>query len=233
MKRRKEIFWGLLLIFGALFILANKMGFLRNVGVFTVVFSIFLIGILIENIVQRSFGGILFSLAFLGILYDEQLGIEPLTPLPVLAAALLGTIGLNMIFHKKSGRKDPEFYWKEAKEVIDAEREGQVQCAVHFGESAKYIDTPDFCRADLESAFGSLSVYFDQAVPADGTGRAEVRVAFGSLELYIPGDWKTVIDVDAAFGGVEEDGRYKPSDPGNTLYISGRVTFGSLEIHYI
>lgn len=232
-KRRKEIFWGLLLIFGAFFILAGKMGFLQHVGVFKIVCTVFLAGILIENIAQKSFGGILFSLAFVGILYDKQLHIEPLTPVPILAAALLGTVGLNMVFHKKGQRKEIGMLWKEAGEVVHVQEEGQVQCAVHFGESAKYIDSPSLRRAVLESAFGSLNVYFDQAVLADGAAQAEVNVIFGDMELYIPGDWQVVVDVEAVFGGVDESGRHKPSDWGNTLHISGKVTFGGLNIHYI
>lgn len=233
MKRSKEVFWGLLLILGAFFILANKMRILQDVGIVTVIFTIFLVGILIENLFQRSFGGILFSLAFLGILYDRQLGIESLTPWPILMAALLGTIGLNMIFHKKNHRKDWDMHWKENGEIIDVEDEEQVQCTVRFGETTKYIDIPRLRRADLETSFGSLGVYFDQTVPAEGNAQAEVRVAFGSMELYIPKDWKVVMNVETVFGGIGEKGRYQPSDMGNTLLISGRVTFGSLEIHYI
>ena len=48
----------------------------------------------------------LFSLAFAAILFDEALGIEAITPWPVLGAALLGTIGLNMIFNKNKRDKN-------------------------------------------------------------------------------------------------------------------------------
>lgn len=39
-----------------------------------------------------------FSVAFLAIVNSRLLGIEKLVPWPVLGAALLGTIGLNMLF---------------------------------------------------------------------------------------------------------------------------------------
>lgn len=233
MKRRKEIFWGLLLILGAIFIMTSRIGFVHDIKIFKLVFTIFLVGILGENLFQRSFGGILFSLAFLGILYDDWLGITHLTPWPILAAALLGTIGLNMIFHEKSHKKDPGHYWKEASEVIDVENEGQVQCVIRFGETTKYIDSPRFRQAELESSFGSLGVYFDQAVPVNGSAQAEVNVSFGNMELYVPGNWKVVMDVETLFGGVDEDGRYEPSSEGNTLFISGNVRFGGLEVHHI
>ena len=233
MKRRKEIFWGLLLILGAVLIMTSRTGFLHEIHLVRLILTIFLVGILVENLFQRSFGGILFTLAFLGIVYARELGILRLTPWPILAAALLGTIGLNMIFHKKREAKDPGFYWKDASKVIDMEEEGQVQCTVRFGETTKYIDSPVFRRADLESSFGSLGVYFDQAVPVNGNAQAVVNVSSGSMELYVPGSWKVVIDVDALFGGVDENGRYEPVDGGNTLFISGNVRFGGLEVHHI
>ena len=46
---------------------------------------------------------ILFSIAFICIIYDDWLGITALTPWTVLGAALLGSIGLSLIFKKKSG----------------------------------------------------------------------------------------------------------------------------------
>lgn len=90
-----------------------------------------------------------------------------------------------------------------------------------------------FRRAFLKSSFGSMSVYFDNAVLHEGKAVAEVDISFGNMELYIPKDWKVILDVDTSFGGVEEKGRCHPADEGNTLLISGRVSFGGLEIHYI
>lgn len=101
MKKGKNIFWGLLFILGAVFIVVNRLGYFQDISVLTVIFTIIVAGVLIDSIAHRSFGGILFSLAFLCILYDKPLGMEALTPWPVLAAALCGTIGLNMIFKEK------------------------------------------------------------------------------------------------------------------------------------
>ena len=44
----------------------------------------------------------LFSLAFLIIVNDELLGLEAITPWPVLGAALLGSLGLNLLFPKSA-----------------------------------------------------------------------------------------------------------------------------------
>lgn len=237
MRRKKEVFWGVLFILGALFILVNKLGYFQDIGVITVVFTILLIGVLIDSFVQRSFGGILFSLAFLCILYDKPLGIEELTPWPVLFVALLGTIGLSMIFKSSKNKwKGGKFYgWdnEKYKEIIDEEGEDRVRCEVSFSSTTKYINSTNFKRADLEVSFGSMSVYFDNAIMEEGRAVVNLEVSFGSMELYIPKTWKVVTKLDNSFGGCKEHGNCDMSNEQNVLMINGEVSFGGLEIYYI
>lgn len=236
MKRGKNIFWGILLILGAIFIVINKLGYFQDISVVTVIFTIVIAGALIDSIFHRSFGGILFSLAFLCILYDKPLGIEALTPWPVLAAALLGTIGLDMIFKgkKRSWSNESHREWnnEKYKEVIDEESDEWVNCDVSFSSAVKYINCTNFKKADLEVSFGSLSVYFDNAVLSGGRAMVDVDVSFGDMKLYIPKSWKVVMNLDNAFGGCKEHGTCSQSEE-NVLMLNGDVSFGALEIYYI
>lgn len=236
MKRGKSIFWGLLFILGAVFIVVNRLGYFQDISVLTVIFTIIVAGILIDSIVHRSFGGILFGLAFLCILYDKPLGIESLTPWPVLAAALCGTIGLNMIFKekKRSWGSEKHYEWDNEKyrEIIDEESEEWVRCEVSFSSATKYINSTNFKKADLESSFGSMSVYFDNAILGDGKALVNVDVSFGDMKLYIPKTWKVVMNLDNAFGGCKEHGNCSVSDE-SVLMLKGDVSFGALEIYYI
>ena len=97
-RRTKKVFWGVLLLLGAVALLVNRMGFLEGFGFWSILFSAILVGTLVKGLAKRSFGEILFSLAFLVIVNDELLHLEAITPWPVLGAALLGTIGLNILF---------------------------------------------------------------------------------------------------------------------------------------
>ena len=236
MKRGKNIFWGLLLILGAIFILVNKMGYFQDIGVVTIIFTIILVGTLIDSIFHRSFGGILFSLAFFCILYDELLGIEALTPWPVLAAAMLGTIGLDMIFkdRKKEWKCEKNYEWDSEKynEVVDEESDEWVRCEISFSSTTKYINSTSFKKADLECSFGSMTVYFDNAILNGGRAIVDLEVSFGSMELYIPKTWKVVMNLDNSFGGCKEHGSCSMDDE-NVLMIYGEVSFGGLEIYYI
>ena len=87
---------------GAAALLLSRLGFLRGVGFWAIVCNIFLASVLVKGIAKRSFEKMLFSLAFLIIVNDELLGLEAITPWPVLGAALLGSLGLNLLFPKSA-----------------------------------------------------------------------------------------------------------------------------------
>ena len=97
-RKTRNIFWGILFLLGALALLLGKLGYLNGMGFWSVFISVILAGFLINGILRRSFGGILFSLAMLIIINDELLHMEAIAPWPVLGAALLGTIGLHFLF---------------------------------------------------------------------------------------------------------------------------------------
>lgn len=237
MKRGRNVFWGILFILGAVFILLNKQGYFVDIGVGTVIFTIILAGVLVDSVVHRSFGGILFSLAFLCILYDEPLGIEELTPWPVLTAALLGTIGFNMIFRgkKRSWKFEKQYEWdsSDCKEVIDEESDEWIRCEVSFSSANKYVNSTNLKKADLEVSFGGMTVYFDNAVLNKGKAIVNLEISFGSMQLYIPKSWKVVMNLDTSFGGCKEHGSCNAGNEENILMINGEVSFGGLEIYYI
>lgn len=234
MKNGKKIFWGFLFLLAAVAVIASGLGYFEGFSFWTILFTIVLIGLLVEGICHRSFGSILFALAFLAILYDKQLGLEDITPWPVLGAALLGTIGLGILFPNVSVKH----YMKHGKRVSCQNSAGEnldtdnVHLEVSFGESVKYLTSKELSLAHLECSFGSMNVYFDNAQLLDGEAEVHAECSFGNMVLYVPADWKVVVNVSTAFGGVDEHGRCNQAG-NNTLYIRGEVSFGALEIHYI
>ena len=61
MKQGRKIFWGLMFILGALALLVVKLGYLEGIGFWSILFTIALIGILVDGIMDRGFGRILFT----------------------------------------------------------------------------------------------------------------------------------------------------------------------------
>lgn len=97
-----KILWGLLFLLGAVYLIASKIWSLPGISVFNVILGVFCVWVLIEGIRHVNFWEILFPIAFICILFSPQLGLSAFTPWPVLGAALLGSIGLSMIFKPKS-----------------------------------------------------------------------------------------------------------------------------------
>lgn len=247
-RKLKKVFWGILFLLGALALLLGQLGYLEGLGFWSVFFSIVLLGILVEGILTVSFGEILFSLAGLIIVNDELLHLEAVTPWTVLGVALLGTIGLNIIFPKRKRwkiHKDSHWnkVWRGGKnrgamgchveedngEILSGE---DIHYEVSFGDAIKYISGQGISRVFLECSFGNLEVYFNDAVLKDNRADAAVDCSFGNMELYVPAGWKVIINIDNSFGGVEESGYGDPNGE-NVLFVKGDVSFGHMIIHHV
>ena len=80
--------------------------------------------------------------------------------------------------------------------------------------------------------FGSLTVYFDNAIIQSGSAKIKVDNSFGETNLYIPKEWKTENNLGQAFGSVKTHGVCEGSS-NNTLKLKGETSFGEINIYYI
>lgn len=235
----KSVFWGVLLLLGAAALVVGRLGYLEGIGFWTILFTLFLIGFVVNGLVNRSFGEILFAVAFLIIVNDKLLGLESITPWPVLGAALLGTIGLNLLFpgFRKGNKHHVEVTvngrdYDGKTPVFEENWEGDsVSYENAFGEAVKYISGP-ISHVSAENSFGSMQIYFTDAQLVNGSADIRVEVAFGSMVLYVPASWKVVLNTENAFGGTRERGQCNPQGT-TVLYVRGEVSFGSLQIRYV
>lgn len=223
-------FWlGLFLIVNGIALIINKLGYFPYIDSFTV----FLIYIIIKSALRVNFAGILFPIAFICIAYDKQLGITAITPWTVLIAALLGSIGLSMIFNKHSMWARRKSNWDSSKfNTIDTEDESHIKLHTSFAGSIKYINTDKFEQADLKCNFGAMKVYFDNAVLHEGKGVVVIESSFSGIELYIPRNW-TVEDISTtSLSSITEKNRNEGTAD-NILTICGDISFSGVEIIYI
>ena len=82
MKMRKNILWGVICLLAAVALVVKKLGYLQGMGFWSLLFSVFLLGTLINGIVTKSWGKILFSAAFFIIVNDQRTD-----PMPVVTGA--------------------------------------------------------------------------------------------------------------------------------------------------
>ena len=233
-KNVGKIFWGLFFILGAVYIVVSKFCVLPDISIFSIFLTVFFVSWFIKGIIHRNFWEILFPIAFLCIIYDEPLGITDLTPWTVLGAALLGSIGLAMIFKPKKGFQIGVDGKSIVGNGVNSEQcSGEkIHCENSFGSQIKYINSDDFRFAHLENNFGSLNVYFDNAVIQGGVAVVTIENNFGETVLYIPREWRVQNNLTRSFGSISETGRSEGSSE-STICLQGDCSFGSIEIHYV
>lgn len=231
--KRERIFWGILFVLIGVFMIISKLGYFPNVNGFSLLLTALLVVVIVKSLIRLNFAGILFPIAFICIIYDKQLGITNLTPWTVLLAALLGSIGLSLIFHNRVKWVNAKFDHDDYKfEKIDVEDESHVKCNTSFSGSVKYINTDKFEQADLKCSFGALKVYFDNAVMSNNSAVVRIDVSFAGMELYIPKSWKVKNKVNVFLGSVDEKNSNNQITT-NTLTLVGDVNFSGVEIIYI
>ncbi len=223
-----------LLIFCAVYLIASKLELLptlNGIGIFDLLLTVFFLSILLQGLRNKSFGKIFFSVAFLGIIYDEFLGITALTPWTILLAALLLTIALNLLFPKHSG-----IYFSQHTAFGDDSNvcTGEdLAFHVTFGNSSKYINSDNFIHADCNCVFGELNVYLDDVVLQNDSANINIDVKFGEINIYVPKKFQVVCNVSKGFGDVVEHGHRPTGESSQTIYLNGSVSFGELNINYV
>lgn len=233
-KSSGKILWGLLFLVGAVYLIASKVWSLPRISVFNVILGVFCVWIMIEGIRHVNFWEILFPIAFICILFSAPLGLSAFTPWPVLGAALLGSIGLSMIFKPKKHRT-----WSEGHMYGNMAGSNSEQCNGEnlnfdntFGESIKYINTDNLCTVSVDNSFGSTSVYFDNAIIQGESASVYIDNSFGEISLYVPRAWNVDVNVEKAFGSVNMRGRMEGTST-HRLLVSGETNFGTLTIVFI
>ena len=234
-KNNSKILWGLFFILAAVYVVVSKIWIMPEISVFSVLLTVFFIWLFLNGIRNLNFWEILFSIAFICILYDDQLGITALTPWTVLGAALLGSIGLSLIFKKKGGYR-PSVSFEYDSDGNSDENEKyigeNIRIDNNFGTAIKYVNSDNFCMADIDNSFGSLTVYFDNAIIQSGNAKIKVDNSFGEVNLYIPKEWKTDNNIGQTFGNVKTHGMCEGSS-NNTIKLKGETCFGEINIYYI
>lgn len=237
MKIRKNIFWGLAFILAAIALVVKKLGYLQGVGIWSILFSAILAVIFVKGIIKRRWATILFSAAFFIIVNDELLRLESLTPWTVLGVALLGTIGLNMIFSKGvigpiRVHSSKENEWNESDDLILSADGETVNYDVVCGNSVKYIKSQQLSHVNADCVCGEVSIYLTETALQNHRASMSIDVVCGHANVYVPAGWSVSTNMDTVCGNVAFLGTGEPSGE-DILVINGDVVFGDLRIYYV
>lgn len=229
--KNKNLFWGVLLILTAIFIVFDALGYFNHIGIIKIVFTAILAGITVKGILNINFPLILFPISFICILYSSELGITSLTPWPILLTALLLSMGLSLIFNK------PNYicklgHHKNNTKIINESDSSAINCDVSFGSIVKYINTDDFKIANIDCSLGAAKIYFDNAIITGSSATINLDVSFGGVELYVPKNWNIIQKANVSFGGIDEKNK-RGAGEGPTVNLYGEINFSGVTIYYI
>lgn len=240
MKNNRNIFWGIFFILCAVFVILRQLGFYPEVSLIKLILTVCFAAAIVNGVKHCNFFSILVPMACLLIMYHDVIGIHRLSPFSMLCAAIFAAIGLEMIFPNRNRHIDSSGpYSKRENQGQSRPADGTarmddsyVAFKSLFGSSIKYVNSGSFSHADLECTFGSLTVYFDNAVIQGNQAHIHVDAAFGSLILYIPSTWQIQDNIDAVFAGVRlQNPVGNPIGP--HLVISGDAVFSTVTVKYI
>lgn len=233
--KNKNTVLGIFFIAAAILLICQKQFAFLHISIWTLFLTVIFGVALVKSLRKLEWTGILFSLAFLAIIYADMLHIEHLTPWPVLGAALLGSIGLNMIFHK---HPHAQFYindhrMKNGENYLEENASEELyRCESAFSTVVKYVNCSDLREAHIENAFGKVTVYFDNAILHEGNARMNLENSFGEMQIFIPKDWNVDVSTEEAFGRVSYVGEC--SHTSNCyLRVFAETSFGAITINYI
>ena len=234
---KRNWFWGIICILGAILIFGNLFGFLPfTFSLWKIIGTLICLSVIIDGIKERSFYSPLFGIVIIFYLFRKDLGFEDISFWLLMVGTWLLAWGLTSIFHPEKNHikvnKQIEInFGDDDTENVEYSTNSIINITSNFGEKVQYIQTNDLQYVTIDSKFSGLKLYFDQAT-IQNQATIEIDGNFTGIELYVPKEWNVQSHIRAFFGGVDEKGQ--PSSSGYpTLNITGRVHFGGVEIHYI
>ena len=220
-----RIFAGLVIIaVGVIFLLANmnKLDFGDFVSMY---WPMILILIGISHLLTTGFRNAGFALfmiaigAFFQLNNWGMLGDRVWTyfwPLLIIAA------GLWIIFKPK-----PRGFGKHAPEI----KEDDLGSFVMFSGIKRRFESDKFRGGKATAMLGGLELDLTKTKLRDNQATVELTAILGGIDLFVPREWKVVIDSSSILGAVEDKHRPLPATTIQaTLYVKATAILGGIDI---
>jgi len=233
--KSRNLFWGFFFLVSAVFVIASQTGSFGQIGIMSILATVLLVAIAINSVIERNFFGLFLPLAFLYIIYRQPLHLVEISLWLLLLAAVLASIGFGILFSSHPYKMMYPHYGKEhfdqTSETID---DNNPYAKVNFGSSCKYLHANCMEGGQFIASFGALEVFFDQSQLSPNGTEVFLDCSLSSIKIYVPKHWLVIDNLHNSLGSVENDIRLaKPEENSPRLTLSGNVSMGSVEIHYI
>ncbi|MGO5343130.1 LiaF transmembrane domain-containing protein [Lactobacillus amylovorus] len=243
-----RIFWGVGLIAAAVFLVIDQLHLLPfTIGFWAIFWTVVFVASLITSVINKNLYGVIFSIAFLVIVYAKPLHISALSPWTILLVAILVSAGISLIFRNSfkptiiiNGKK-VNANWSDlinknfkADNVITDNSFGvdsdNVVISGKMTEASRYIHSQNLKTVTIDSSMGDVSVYLDDAKAAGDEVIMNINTSMCDVDVYIPSDWQVENNMQNSLSDVDID---HSKGTGTKLILQGRNTMGDLTVKHV
>lgn len=240
----KYVLFGLFFIIVAGSIICKALGLIpeiNDIDMLRILLALMMIPVFVEGFVHIIFSFIFFPVATWLIIFAKPLGIEAITPWPVLGAALFLSLGCSLLvprnirWLKKAWNGDTLMDKYDGGENWTDENlpeNSNLKMNTRFAGSSRYINSEDFKSCEISCSFGGTKVYFDKAVIQGKSATIKLSAEFSGVELYIPKEWTVKNLLRCKMGGLEEKGEKDAVKSGKFVVLTGDTSFSGITIYY-
>ena len=98
-----------------------------------------------------------------------------------------------------------------------------------LGGGKRIINSDNFKGGKITAFLGGVDIDLHESSLAEGTHYIDFNVIFGGVDLYVPKDWKVIVNVTSIFGGFDDKRFINPNqiqESNKVLILRGFVLFG-------
>lgn len=235
-KTLKRIYWGLVFVAAAVFIILKMMGvnlgFVATLPVTDVVLAVLVLSVAVVSAVKLNLWAIPFELAVVFMLFENEIAAATglgsdgniINNWLLLLCALLLSIGISLLF-RPFIRLNP-FRDKFGNKLNDKHAHHLHEHT--FGSTEKYIDCAVFENEYYMSRLGECDIYFQNIDSYKGNGRLCVDNRMGEMTIHVPSAWNVVIEIDSSMGELNLPKTNNPD--GLLLTVTGTNRMGEMSI---
>ena len=137
-------------------------------------------------------------------------------PLLIIAA------GIWIIFKPR-----PKGFGENAPEIQDDD----IGAFVMFSGLKRRFESDKFRGGKATAVLGGLEIDLTQAKLKDNQATIELTAFLGGIDVFVPREWKVIVDSSAILGGVDEKHRTAPAETIQpTLYVKATAILGGIDI---
>jgi hypothetical protein len=227
-------FWGVFFVLAAVFVIVGAVTSFAQIGFWSIIAAILLAAVFIQSLIHLNYFGVFMSLAVAYWIFQQPLNLFIISPWLLILSAILLSIGFHIIFRKHSKCQYVKRHGDDDYTTIEEIDDNTPYVKVSFGASSKYLHADALKGGQFHCSLGELKVYFDQVQLHPDGAEIYVDCSLGAISLYFPRTWRVVNRLHGGLGGVNEDTQRNTPDPNAPqLVVTGNVSLGAVEIHYI